>query len=474
MFHTLDGYLALIQLLTVGEYTAQDGSSMEAKIKIRRHKAAIRRSDFSRPIKCLWRDQLLTTDRTLFDYGCGHGDDIAALRDDGVACDGYDPVLRPNVTPVESDIVNLGYVLNVIEDQGERRQTLAKAWNLAQRLLCVSARVVMNAPSGREVEYGDGLVTSIDTFQKYFSQSELRGYIEETLGAEALPAAPGIFYVFRDEDLKAQFLTARVRRGIAVPRKKIAEVRFEEHREILEPLIEAILDLGRLPEDGEFEHAARVIDVFGSLKKAFALIRKVTSDEEWDIIHSARADDLLVYISLSKFGRRPKMSQLPLRTQRDIKAFFRSYKNACDTADAALFGAGNAEVIDQACIASKIGRLTSNALWLHREAVPSLSPVLRIYEGCARAYLGGLDDMNLVKLHRFSGKISYLSCDAFDHDPHPFTTSAVKLSLRNLRLDFYDQSDALNPVVIDQKERMVPAEYSLHKKFERLTRQELK
>ena len=48
--------------------------------RIERHKAAIRRSELSLPIKCLLRDQLLTPAQPVFDYGCGHGEDIARLR----------------------------------------------------------------------------------------------------------------------------------------------------------------------------------------------------------------------------------------------------------------------------------------------------------------------------------------------------------------------------------------------------------
>ena len=92
--------------------------------RIKRHKAAIKRSDYSRPVKCLWRDRMLTPDRTFFDYGCGHGDDLAGLRHDGVDCEGFDPVFRPDVAPQRADIVNIGYVINVIEDLDERRSTL--------------------------------------------------------------------------------------------------------------------------------------------------------------------------------------------------------------------------------------------------------------------------------------------------------------------------------------------------------------
>lgn len=417
---------------------------------------------------------MITPERTFFDYGCGHGDDLAALREDGIACDGFDPAFRPDVVPRVSDVVNIGYVINVIEDLEERRSSLQKAWAIADRVLCVAARVVMGETSGREVEYGDGLVTSIGTFQKYFTQAELREYIEETLGSEAHPAAPGIFYVFRDEELKSQFFSDRVRRSIAAPRKRIAEVRFEEHKGILEPLIESVLSLGRLPAEDELDLSSEVVGAFGSLKRAFALIKKVTGEEDWDSIHTARVDDLTVYIALAKFARRPKLTQLPKRTQRDIKAFFGSYKNACDTADAILFEAGDANAIDTACVNSEVGRLTSNALWIHRDAVPCLSPILRIYEGCARAYVGSMDDMNIVKLHRFSGKVSYLSCDGFDNEPHPRITSTVKLSLRSLRLDYFDQSESANPLVLDQKERMVASDHPSRSKYERLSRQEIK
>ncbi|MDA7979502.1 MAG: DNA phosphorothioation-associated putative methyltransferase [Pirellulales bacterium] len=442
--------------------------------RIKRHKAAIKRYDYSRPVKCLWRDRMIAPERTVFDYGCGHGDDLVALGEEGIDCEGFDPVFRPDVEPQQADIVNLGYVINVIENLNERRQTLCKAWSLANRLLCVAARVVMGETSGREVVYGDGLVTSIGTFQKYYTQAELREYIEDATGEEALPAAPGVFYVFRDEKLKSQFLSDRVRRSIAAPRKRIAEVRFEENREILEPLIETVLSLGRLPAEDEFALAAEVVEVFGSLKRAFALVKKVTGEEDWDSIHTARVEDLTVYIALSKFGKRPKMAQLPKRTQRDIKAFFGSYKNACETADALLFQAGDADNIDQACRESQIGRLTSNALWLHRDAVPLLCPILRIYEGCAQAYVGSMDDMNIVKLHRFSGKLSYLSCPNFDRDAHPAVTSTVKLSLRTLKLDYFDHAKSENPLLLDQKEKMVGADHPLRAKFERLTKQEFK
>ncbi len=59
-------------------------------------------------------------------------------------------------------------------------------------------------------------------------------------------------------------------------------------------------------------------------------------------------------------------------------------------------------------LSSTIGKLLPNALYVHREALDSLEPLLRVYEGCARAYLGEVERANLIKLHRHSGKVSYL------------------------------------------------------------------
>ena len=45
---------------------------------------------------------------------------------------------------------------------------------------------------------------------------------------------------------------------------------------MLEPLIAAITDLGRLPHADEFEQADEIIGRFGTLKRAFTLVRRVT------------------------------------------------------------------------------------------------------------------------------------------------------------------------------------------------------
>ena len=89
-----------------------------------RHKAAIRRTELSLPVKCLMRDQVLDACESLFDHGCGYGQDVRSLQQLGLDCEGWDRVHQPNTLKCSADAVNLGYVLNGIEDVRERSETL--------------------------------------------------------------------------------------------------------------------------------------------------------------------------------------------------------------------------------------------------------------------------------------------------------------------------------------------------------------
>jgi DNA phosphorothioation-associated putative methyltransferase len=138
-----------------------------------------------------------------------------------------------------------------------------------------------------------------------------------------------VFTDFKDDAAGQAFLANRQRRKAAAPRKRVSEVRFEENRELLEPFLATIAALGRLPEADECAQAAEVVARFGSLRRAFALVKRVTGDDEWEKITQRSTEDLLVYLALGRFRRRPPMAALPIGLQRDIRAFFGSYAAAC-------------------------------------------------------------------------------------------------------------------------------------------------
>ena len=149
--------------------------------EIERHRAAIFRIELSRPVRLAIEWAILNNDTTFFDYGCGHGGDVERTTNQGYTSAGWDPYYRPDALRTRADVVNLGYVLNVIEDLDERRQALINAWELTCKVLIVSAQVLINDRSSAQIAYGDGIVTRRNTFQKYYDQEELKKYIDEVL-----------------------------------------------------------------------------------------------------------------------------------------------------------------------------------------------------------------------------------------------------------------------------------------------------
>ena len=437
---------------------------------IARHKTAIGRSTLSRPVKLALADGLLDAETTLFDYGCGRGDDLRILSVMGYSGNGWDPVHRPEAVVQPAPVVNLGYVVNVIEDPTERRQTLRRAWQLAERVLIVSARLDAEMPLMTEAQaFADGYVTSRGTFQKLFEQHELRTWIDQALDTAAVPAGPGVFYAFRDPDERAAFIASRYRREIVVPRLARSVDRFEDYKELLQPLMDFCAARGRLPDPDELPETAAVITALGSLKRAFRLIQSATGAEAWADIAGKRAQDLLIYLALARFEGRPALSHLPLPLQRDIKALFPSYAQTCKQADALLFSVGRTEEVDAACSTSPIGKKTPEALYVHICAIDHLPAGLRVFEGCARAYIGRVDGANLVKLNRLEPRISYLTYPDFDEDPHPALAQSLSVNLQTFRVRTRDYSTYRNPPILHRKEVFLPVDHPLRPKFARLT-----
>ena len=102
------------------------GTPSEPFRPVERRRTAIKRYDLSKPVKLLLERGLLKKQNSFFDYGCGHGMDIKALAGLGYSAAGWDPAFLPNAPKLESDVVNLGYVLNVIESPLERGRGAAR------------------------------------------------------------------------------------------------------------------------------------------------------------------------------------------------------------------------------------------------------------------------------------------------------------------------------------------------------------
>ena len=407
---------------------------------------------------------------SVLDYGCGRGGDVARLVRAGVKCTGWDPHYRPYTELTASEVVNLGYVINVIEEPRERAATLRRAWSLTRRVLIVSARLTTDVRDLEGVPFCDGIQTTSGTFQKLYTQSELRAWIDSTLAARSVAAAPGVFFVFRDPVAEQEWLLRRVRRTRRLA--PVSRALLAQHEQLLRPLVEFLSDRGRLPRASELETSTDIAREFGSLRNAFAVIKRVTGTESWDRVRDARSQDVLVFLALSRFEKRVRLKDLPETTRFDVRDLFGSYLAACRQADRLLFALADQNRVRAAAAASPIGKRLPTALYLHTDALGQLPPILRVLDGAARRLIGDLEASTVVKLHLDRPAVSYLEYPSFDTAPHPALRSGYLVALDRLRCDFRDYSGHANPPILHRKELLLAKDDPRRRRFAALTRQE--
>ncbi|BAZ21047.1 hypothetical protein NIES4073_19250 [Kalymmatonema gypsitolerans NIES-4073] len=282
----------------------------------------------------------------------------------------------------------------------------------------------------------------------------------------------GVYFVFRDEAQAQLFRASRFRSRATTPRVRASIKRFEDYQELLAPLMSFITERGRLPSKGELSQEDDINAEFGSLRRAFQVILQATDPQEWEAIAETRRQDLMVYLALCQFSRRPKLADLAPEVQEDILVLFGTYKQAWLNADQMLHSLGNPEIIVERCQNSLIGKKLPNSLWVHVSALQVLDPLLRLYEGCASRTIGRLEEANVIKFHTKKPKISYLFYPDFDTDPHPVLHTSMEIDLRDLHLTYRDYDTDDDPPVLHQKDALVNSDYPLYEKFAKLTRQE--
>jgi DNA phosphorothioation-associated putative methyltransferase len=430
------------------------------------------RSDLSRPVQLLLHTGLLAAGQSLFDYGCGQGDDVRRLQQMGYKASGWDPHFTPNAPKSPADVVNLGFVLNVIERAQERLEVLREAWALSGEVMLVAVRSFSDTKTVPGRPYGDGYLTKIGTFQKFYDQLELKNFLTSGLGVKPVPLAPGIVALFRDEKRRQEFVSERFRRSVAVSSARRAHSLFESHTELFEALYLAHVALGRMPDASEWDRLNEAIEVAGTARKAFGVLRHVHGQDHLRAIADLRAEDLLVFLALERLEDRPRFGQLGDRVRRDVRAFFGTYKQACVEADRLLLSAGNPLLRDAACRDSAVGKLLPTAFFIHEAGLSQLEGVLRVVEGCARSLVGEIEGANVIKFGRRRPTVSYLCYPGFDRVAHPTLRFSVSVDLGALRATWHDFEVRENPPVLHRKELFVPLDYPGRAKFARLSRQE--
>lgn len=445
----------------------------EEKIDVARHRTAIIRHDLSQPMQLLIRFGIVTKSGSVFDYGCGQGEDVAALAADGYNAFGWDPHHATDGPRAQADVVNLGFVLNVIEDQRERLETLKAAWRYTQKALCVAVMGSGKNASPGWKPYRDGVLTSRGTFQKYFQQKELNDFVAEAIGEKPLALAPYIVVAFRDKELEQEVLLRRHSRillGDALPspieRPRQAAILRQTARErladVLESLRQSALHLGRLPDPEEVPE--NVIDTLRTMKAAWAgtieLLREDLRDDD-AFRHSSevRRNDLLTHLALMQFPGSPKYRRLPKSIQADIKAFFRSHTAAMDEGRRLLFAAGDRDGLRQdiqiAIEEGKGGIRGDHWFRFRSTALNRLPQRLRILVGCAEVLQGGVEACDFVDINLEAPRILMITCDDVDQDI-PFMTERLTVDLGRLKVSAAKFDPQTMPIYF--KSRFLPVD----------------
>ena len=262
----------------------------------------------------------------------------------------------PDAKLVNSDIVNIGFVINVIEDPIERIEALQRAHSLSRKFTVISAMIAGETTISRFEPFGDGVLTSRNTFQKYYGQTELQHFIEKSLDAEAVAAAPGIFIVFKDKDEEQTFFLNKNKRHQKWQKlserpetKGSHELQYVKNRDLLDQFWLRCLELGRLPLFSEFSESEKLESNLGSIQKAYRVVRSILPNDDLEKAAELRIDDLTVYFALALFSKRPQYKTMPQGLKQDIRVFFRNYKTASDSGRDALFQIADVLAVSGAC-----------------------------------------------------------------------------------------------------------------------------
>lgn len=444
----------------VVKYKEKEKSSYDDNdIKIERHKTAMSRSDFSKPVQLLLSNNLLRKGSSFLDYGCGLGDDVRALNYNGYNTFSWDPAYNPDGNKTKSEVVNLGFVLNVIEDKAERIDTLLEAFNLTKKVLSVAV-VTDITPTAKNIKpYKDGFLTNRGTFQKFFKHDEAQDFIEQVLNYSAITVSQGIFYIFKNEQDAQDFLSTKQKRKINWNRLNLniypskderdkvkKETLYSQYKTDIESYWEQLLYLGRAPSIDEYPALSELQNnAKMNPRRLQDWFIERYGQEEFKSAFNNRKDDLIVYLGLANFKKKIPFSSLSPRLQKDMKTFFGNYKSGQQEALVELYKIGNPDEIEKRCKLTnqqnKIGSLDEQALFLSPEDVINLDPVLRMYIGVAELLWGTVDEVSEIKIHKRSGKVTFIVKESPDLNPGEYFR--IKVDLVRQKVDFFRHTKSL-------------------------------
>ena len=135
------------------------------------------------------------------------------------------------------------------------------------------------------------------------------------------------------------------------------------------------------------------------------------------------------------FSGRPKYKQLSSTLKKDIRLHFGTIDSIETEAKTFLFSLGNDELLTNDCesaVSETLGYMDDNKLIFRSTNADYLPLRLKGILAISHRISGALDDVDIMKIHLGSKKVTYLTLDNFDNSPLP---RIVKRTVVDLRLN---------------------------------------
>jgi hypothetical protein len=238
------------------------------------------RNGLSKPMQQAFADGLLD-DATVFDYGCGRGDDLRTLTALGIDAAGWDPAHSPTQRAPSRR-----------SGQPRLRRERHRGLRRATRCFEVSMGTHdLGADCVRSPGVGPGLLERQAVRRRpahsqwhvpeVLQPRRTEGVGEATLGIQRSQRHPGSFTSSANPAFGTAAARPSLTRDESASPRGIAELLHEQHRSLLAPL-ETFVDVHRkLPSPTDLDNATELVDIFGSIRGGFNILRQATGTQRW-------------------------------------------------------------------------------------------------------------------------------------------------------------------------------------------------
>ena len=405
----------------------QENDSDNNALEVFRHRTALKRKKLSSCMGALVDSSLVTNKSEIFDYGCGRGDDVAILGQNNFAkVSGWDPYFaNSNAIPGQSEFVSLSFVLNVIEDVDERYSVLKKAFKIASKALVFSVMLEHQNTLQFAYPFNDGYLTSINTFQKYYSAPEIEALVKEQLNETPIKLGPGIYIVFKDKSLEQEYLFKR-QLGLLVETKTVVKDdvgdRFAEA--LVSKMAKTILSFGRVPILTELKpkFQEEISKARVSYNRLSRLALSQISISDLKHVREAFAAEILIFLAINRFDGRVRYGDLPEKFQIDVRVHFGSLKSANEEAERLLFSLSDTDgLISAALDAERAGQgyLIGTKFRCHSKQSERLPKNLRLFYKIGERLHRSITETDVIQLHLETKKMAFLIVNDFEKTALP-------------------------------------------------------